>query len=489
MALDNERLKDLIREKIGRHRFIVVSNREPYLHLYSEDGVKCITPASGMVMAIEPIMKASGGVWIAHGAGDADEEFVDSHDRIQVPPQEPSYTLRRVWLTKEEEDAYYYGFSNEGLWPLSHIAYTRPIFRERDWDAYKKVNRKFADTVIDEMGGEKGFVFIQDYHFALLPRMIKEARPDITVAQFWHIPWPNQEIFRVCPWGEEILDGLLGNDLLGFHIRYHCQNFLDTVDRFIESRIDWERFSITRGGKETIVRPFPISTDFEKMEEIAKRPEISQNIINIRKRLGLKDRIIGLGVDRIDYIKGIPERFMAIDRFLERYPEYHRRFVFIQLGPLSRIRIQRYREYNDEIYNLMVEINGKYKKGDWQPIIVHKSHLSLEEIVSYYCLADLCIVSSLHDGMNLVTKEFVASRYDLEATLILSKFTGASRELEDALLINPYATDQFADTIKRALELSVDEKKRRMKAMRELVRERNVYNWACELINEVRRIG
>jgi trehalose 6-phosphate synthase len=339
------------------------------------------------------------------------------------------------------------------------------------------------------MGGEKGFVFIQDYHFALLPRMIKEARPDITVAQFWHIPWPNQEIFRVCPWGEEILDGLLGNDLLGFHIRYHCQNFLDTVDRFIESRIDWERFSITRGGKETIVRPFPISTDFEKMEEIAKRPEISQNIINIRKRLGLKDRIIGLGVDRIDYIKGIPERFMAIDRFLERYPEYHRRFVFIQLGPLSRIRIQRYREYNDEIYNLMVEINGKYKKGDWQPIIVHKSHLSLEEIVSYYCLADLCIVSSLHDGMNLVTKEFVASRYDLEATLILSKFTGASRELEDALLINPYATDQFADTIKRALELSVDEKKRRMKAMRELVRERNVYNWACELINEVRRIG
>lgn len=485
MTWDKESLKELISLKIGSYKFIVVSNREPYIHIFSEDGIKCTTPASGMAIALDPVMRACGGIWVAHGSGDADREVVDDNDRVQVPPENPIYTLRRVWLTKEEVEGYYYGLANEGLWPLCHIAYTRPIFRESDWEIYRRVNEKFAKAVLEEMGDDTGFVFVQDYHFALLPRILKEKRPDIIVAQFWHIPWPNREAFRVCPWGEEILDGLLGNDLLGFHIRYHCQNFLDTVDQAIEAKMDYERFAITRGGKETLVRPFPISVDFERIEHIAKHQDVEEQIERLRRVHRLKGRLVGVGIDRIDYTKGIPERLMAIDRFFEKYPEYLGRFTFIQLGPLSRIHIQRYKDYNDEIYHLMVEINEKYRFKDWQPIILHKSHLSQQEIINYYRLADVCIVSSLHDGMNLVAKEFVASRWDNDGVLILSKFTGSARELEMALLISPFATDRFADTIKEALEMPPEERTERMEKMRETVRVNNIYRWAAKVISEI----
>ncbi len=488
MVWDKESIKERVKSRIGEHKFIIVSNREPYVHTYGEDGVICSSTISGVAIALDSVMQACGGIWIAHGAGEADKDVVDSNDRVQIPPDNPKYVLRRIWLSKEEENGYYYGFANEGLWPLSHLAYTRPFFRESDWNIYRKVNEKFAHAILEEVGDDQAFVFIQDYHFALLPRILRKSRPDLVIAQFWHAPWPSRETFRICPWGEEILDGLLGNDLLGFHIRYHCQNFLDTA-QIIEAKINYEKASVTRGGRETLIRPFPISIDFEKTVNIVKQPEIEERGQELRKKHRLKDRFVGIGIERIDYIKGILERFKAIDRFFEKYPEYIGRFTFLQLGPISRIHLPEYKSYNDEMYHLAVDINEKYRQKDWEPIVVIKSRLSRKEVISYYRLADVCIISSLHEGMNLVAKEFVTSRLDNSGVLILSKFTGAARELEEALLINPFATDRFADTIKRALEMSPKERARRMRRMREVVKRNNIYRWVAKIIGSLRKLS
>jgi trehalose-6-phosphate synthase len=481
-------LKELVKEKIGDHKFIIVSNREPYIHTYSDEGIRCFTPASGMTVALDPVMKACGGTWIASGSGEADRDVVDEKDRVQVPPGKPTYTLRRVWLNKEEEDRFYYGYSNEGLWPLCHNVHVRPTFREADWEIYQRINQKFAEAIHEELGDEAGFVFIQDYHFALLPKLIKEQHPDIVVAQFWHIPWPNPESFRVCPHAEEILVGLLGNDILGFHIRYHCLNFLESVDRFLEARVDRERLSVIKGGRETLVRPFPISIDYEMVENMSLNLEIEQRKSLIKMDFRIRNRFLAVGIDRMDYTKGILERFDAIDRFFEKYPEYVGKFVFLQLGPISRIHIPRYKTYNDEIYHRVVDINEKWAIKDWQPIILYKKHLNLEDLLTYYKAANACIVSSIHDGMNLVAKEFVASRVDEKGVLILSKFTGSARELEQALLINPLATDQFAEAIKQALEMPAEEQTERMRKMRETVKENNVYCWAGKIVSEMKRL-
>lgn len=487
MNWNKEILKNFILKIITGHRFIVVSNREPYMHSYSNQGIEYITPASGMATAIMPIMTACGGVWIAHGSGEADRDVVDESDHIAVPPSDPKYTLRRIWLTKEEEEGFYYGYANEGLWPLSHIVYSRPTFRERDWEMYRRVNEKFCEAVLQELHGEPGFVFIQDYHFALLPRMIKTQRPDIVVAQFWHIPWPNREAFRVCPHGDAILDGLLGNDILGFHLRYHCLNFLDTINHNIEAIVNHERFSVTRHGRESLVRAFPISIDFDAVSEIARSKETEKKVTEIRSDHHVRGKLFGVGIDRIDYTKGIIERFTAIDRFLEKYPDYRGKFVFMQLGPISRIHIPKYREYNDTVYHAMLEVNDKWKFKDWQPIIMKKIHLSLNEVVAYYRAADLCIVSSIHDGMNLVAKEYVASRVDDGGVLLLSQFTGAARELTEALMINPLAVDQFADQIHHGLEMLPEEKKKRMVKMRNKVERNNVFRWAGHILGEMKK--
>jgi trehalose 6-phosphate synthase len=480
-----ESLDELVREKLSGYLFVVVSNREPYIHTFSGHKIVTEVPASGLTVALDPVMQACGGTWIAHGSGDADNEVVDKESKVSVPPDEPRYSLKRVWLSKEEENGYYYGFSNEALWPLCHIAYTRPDFVESDWNIYRKVNEMFAESVLEEVGQRKAFVFIQDYHLALLSGLIKEKNPNIITAQFWHIPWPNREAFRICPWQEEILHGLLGNDLLGFHIRYHCNNFLDTVDRGIEAKVDWERYEVTCGGKRTAVRPFPISVDFEEISQEAQKEEVGREMERLKDGLGIGDEMVGIGLDRIDYTKGIPDRFRAIARLLEKYPEYRGRVVFVQAGVPSRIQLGAYKKLNEEIDNLVEEINWKYGVRRWKPVIYLREHEPPITLMALRRMADFCVVSSLHDGMNLVAKEFVASRFDGDGVLILSPFTGAARELTDALLVNPYATDHFADAIKSALEMPGTERQKRMQKMREVVRGNNIYKWAADIISEL----
>lgn len=479
------KLRDLVHAKLGENALFVVSNREPYMHVIDEktNSPKCVRPPSGIVTAIDPIMYACGGTWIAHGSGKADRDFVNSKDKLGVPPQDIRYILKRVWLSEEEEAGYYSGFANEGLWPLCHVTHTRPIFKETDWQTYKKVNLKFADSVLGELPVQPSFVFIQDYHFTLLPAMIKESRPDTTVALFWHIPWPNPEVFAICPFQKEILEGMLAADLIGFHLQYHCNNFLETVNRLLECRVDMEKFSVVRQQKETRVKAFPISVNgymSGNVQEIGL-----DKMENIRREFKLEDKIIAVGVDRIDYTKGIEERILAIDRFLEKYPQYKSKFVYIQLASPSRSHIKRYQELIEEIDRLVKEKNLKYVEGDWKPIIYLKNQFSQEEIRPFYKVADICIVSSLHDGMNLVAKEFVASRSDVSGSLVLSRFTGASRELTDAVLVNPYAIEEFADAIKFALELSPEEKRKRMENMRKVISENNVYRWAAHIITEL----
>lgn len=482
------KLKDLVKAKLGDNPFIVVSNREPYMHIIDErtGNVKCVRPASGVVTAIDPIMRSCGGTWVAHGSANADRKVVNSKDKLGVPPNDNRYILKRLWLTKEEEDGYYYGFSNEGLWPLCHITHTRPVFRQSDWEIYKKVNRKFAESIIEELPSQNPFVFIQDYHFTMLPKFIKEKRPDATVALFWHIPWPNPEVFSICPYQEEILDGMLSCDLIGFHVQYHCNNFLDTANRLLESRVDTERFSVIRSGKETFIRSFPISIDQNINANVTN--EDKEEIARIKREFELQGKIVALGVDRIDYTKGLVERMHALDRFFSKYPDYKNKLVFIQLAAPSRTHIKRYHDLISEIEELVEKVNWKHSDGDWQPIIYLKGHFSPDEIKPYYLLADMCIVSSLHDGMNLVAKEYVSAKNDLTSTLILSRFTGASRELEGAVQINPYSYEEFADAVKFAIEMPDSEKKRRMSEMRSRIAANNIYKWAADIITQITAI-
>jgi alpha,alpha-trehalose-phosphate synthase [UDP-forming] len=483
-----DRLAVQIQTRLNGGRLFVVSNREPYIHQRNGKEIEAVVPPSGLVTALEPVLNACDGTWIAHGSGEADAEVVDAHDRIRVPPSEPRYTLRRVWLSKEEEEGYYYGFSNEGLWPLCHIAHTRPIFRESDWRLYQEVNRKFAAALLEEIADTRNpVVLVQDYHFALLPRLIKESRPDARVAIFWHIPWPNPEAFGICPWQRQLVDGLLGADLIGFHIQSHCNNFLQTVDRVVESRVDWEHFAVSRQSHRTIVHPFPISVDLTD-DEFTEKDQYGINYLErstLMHSLGVEAAFVGVGVDRVDYTKGIHERFRAIERFLEKYPKYQGQFSFIQIGAPSRTHIKRYHDLMAELEAEAERINWRFQSGKWKPILFLKRHHSHKEIEGYYRAADLCLVTSLHDGMNLVAKEFLAARRDERGVLILSQFTGAARELRDALLVNPYDIDQTAEAIRAALEMEPEDRQMRVHRMRKIIREHNIYRWAGSLVTEL----
>ncbi len=484
------RLKEHMRAELDGKKLFLVSNREPYMHTKDGHGVKCIVPAGGLVTALDPVMRISDGLWLAHGGGDADRETVDAADKVRVPPEEPAYTLRRIWLSKEEEKGYYYGFSNEGIWPLCHITHTRPVFRLEDWVHYQEVNAKFAEALLNEIADEENpLVLIQDYHLALLPLLIKEKRPDARVALFWHIPWPNPEAFGICPWQQEILMGILGANLVGFHIQFHCNNFLDSVDRFLEAKTDWEQFSVCRSGHTTLVKPFPISVSFENftdMEAAAKDKKPLRE--QLFKEIGLNARYLGVGVDRIDYTKGIPERFRAVERFFEKHPEFIGEFTFVELGAPSRTHIKKYHDLMAEVEETVESVNWRFQTKEWKPILFLKAHHSHEEINRFYKAADICMVTSLHDGMNLVAKEFVSACDDEDGILILSQFAGASRELTDALIINPYDIEEMADAIYRSITMETNEKKERMALMRQVVRENNIYRWAADLITALARL-
>ena len=481
-------MRRILHEDLRGDEIIIVSNREPYIHVHGADGIEIQRPASGVVTALEPVMRACSGTWIAHGSGSADRAAVDAHDHVQVPPDNPSYRIRRVWLSKEEEAGYYYGFANEGMWPLCHIAHTRPTFRATDWAMYVAVNQRFADVLVQEAKTANPIVLVQDYHFALLPRLIRERLPAATIITFWHIPWPNPEGFGICPWRSEILDGLLGSTVLGFHTQFHCNNFFDTVGRYMEARIDRETFSISYLGQQTEVHRYPISIEWPPAA-LTGQPSVPDARMEIRAMLNLPaDAMVGVGVERLDYTKGILERFAAIQRALELAPELVGKFCFIQIAAPSRQSIDEYQGFEAKVRALARQINDRFGRPGYNPIELRIQHHDAHEVFRYCRAADFCLVTSLHDGMNLVAKEFVAARDDERGVLILSLFAGASRELVDALIVNPYDIEQTAGAILLALRMPPDEQRARMRSMRHLVREFNVYRWAGRMLLDAARL-
>ncbi len=484
-----ERLKQTLNRYLHGERIVILANREPYIHQRTADGrIEIQHPASGLVTALEPVMRACSGVWVAHGSGSADRDTVDQHDRATAPPGEDSYQIRRVWLSEEEQNGYYYGFSNEGLWPLCHVAHARPLFRADDWRLYQEVNERFAAAVCSEVDSKDPIVMVQDYHFALAPAMIRKRLPTATVIMFWHIPWPNAERMGICPWRNEILEGLLGSSIIGFHTQLHCNNFLDSVDRYLETRIDREQDAVVRHGRKTLVRPYPISIEWP-VHWADAAPSPGECRAQVWRELGLKgNALLGVGVDRLDYTKGVEERLLAVETMLERHPEFRGRFSFAQLAAPSRTKIPRYQELNDAVERLTERINQRFGNGDYRPIILLRRHHEPPEVFRYFRAADLCYVSSLHDGMNLVAKEFVAARSDWRGVLVLSEFTGAAQELTEALIVNPYDLEGSAAALAAALKMPPEEQQDRMRSMRSLLAQWNVYRWAGKMLADAARL-
>ncbi|ANW06035.1 alpha,alpha-trehalose-phosphate synthase (UDP-forming) [Bradyrhizobium icense] len=475
-------LQKLLHEILPGAEVLIVSNREPYIHNKEGGQIAIQTPASGLVSALEPVIRACGGTWIAHGSGTADRETANREDKIDVPPGAPSYALRRIWISDEEQDGYYYGLANEGLWPLCHIAFVRPQFRQSDWEQYRKINRRFADAVIHEAKTEDPVVLVQDYHFALVPRMIRQSLPRATIITFWHIPWPNAETFSICPWKEEIIDGLLGSTILGLHTQFHCNNFFETVDRFVESRIDREHATVTSKGHETMVRAYPISIEWPPAA-LAGQPPVERCRTEVRQAIGIAPTAkLAVGIERLDYTKGILDRIKAVDDLLTRDPSWKGRFTFLQVAAPSRGKLASYSSLREEALALARDINSRHGDAAYQPVRLVIQHHESAEVFKLFRAADVCIVSSLHDGMNLVAKEFVASRDDERGVLVLSSFTGAARELAEALIVNPYNTQEMSSALAAALRMPPNEQQERMRLMRQQVREWNVYRWAGRML-------
>lgn len=483
-----DRLRALLRSQLRGDQVIVVSNREPYIHEEIDGKVVVKRPASGLVTAVEPVMRACSGTWVAHGSGGADKRAVDRNDRVGVPPGKDDYVLRRIWLTPEEEAGYYYGFANEGMWPLCHVAHVRPVFRESDWQAYRTVNQRFADAVVAEARSDDPVILVQDYHFALLPAMIRAKLPKATILTFWHIPWPNPESFGICPWRKEILEGMLGSTILGFHTRFHCKNFMETVDRYLEARIEHEHSTISFRDDDTLVESYPISIEWPSEETRSLWAPVADCRRAVFERLGLaQDTCLAVGVDRFDYTKGILERLHAVERLLEKYQEWVGRFVFVQVAAPTRSSLEEYRSFQERIERVTKRINERFGREGYQPVHLLAYHHEHEQVTELFRAADICVVTSLHDGMNLVCKEFVAARDDERGVLILSRFAGAAREMTEALIVNPYHVEETADSLHRAALMPAAEQRERMASMRMTVREFNVFRWAGNMLADASR--
>jgi trehalose 6-phosphate synthase len=483
MAWTAKGLAKLMQEKYKDYLFVVASGAEPYVHNYSKDALRVDRAPGGLVTALEPVLKANRGLWIAHGRGTADKEVVDKNDKIKLPPKNTAYTLRRLFLSKKNFRGWYYGLSNETLWPLCHNVFERPIFHDVDWQAYDAVNCQFAEAIVQEVENKQAVIWIQDYTLATAAQYVREKRPDLIIGQFWHIPWPTAATFQICPWAKQILEGMLGNSLIGFQRVTYARNFLASVAKILEAKVDFDAMTITYKDRVTTVKHYPISIDYQAL---ARASKITKRFgkTYIKKFVTARYEKLSLGVERLDYTKGLPERIKAIDRFLEKYPEYQGKFVHINILVPSRVLIKRYEELNQEIEALIQDINFKYATSTWQPIHIIKDSLAQHQLFNFYKSADVFMVSSLADGMNLVAKEYVACS-SKDGALILSDQTGASDELNDAITVNPYDIEKMADAIKLALEMPAEERKIRMSKMREIISKQNVYRWAGKFLTDL----
>jgi len=474
-------MTDVTRHLDGR-TLILLSNREPYEHLAGPGGIHVRQPPGGLVSALDPTMRRTSGTWVAWGSGSADRETADEVGRLGVPPFEPAYTLRRVWLNESDIEGYYLGFANTALWPLCHLLIQHFEFHREHWECYQSVNARFATAVYEESLRVSGTpqVWIQDYHFALVPAELRRQAPHVFIHHFWHIPFPPPDILRLLPMGipELLLNGLLGNDLLEFHTDRYARNFLDCVRAFLpEVQVRGESQRVSIGGRNVDVGAFPISIDVDAFERLALTEESDARAAALRQRYARGGRALGISVDRIDYTKGILERLRALDRLWGESPELRGRFTMLVVATPSRSELLAYQNLEAEVLAGVREINDRYSTPDWDPIVLIHENVHVELLAAIYRAADLCLVSSLQDGMNLVAKEFVACQVDEHGVLVLSRFTGAAEEIDEAVLINPFNVGGFADGIRAALEMEPAERRRRMRAMRAQLHRSTIFDW------------
>jgi len=495
---------------LGATRLILVSNREPYshrlhrqvltasagstpasagsLHRDDDSAIRWSRPAGGLTSALDPVMQACHGTWVAWGHDSADRFTVDEQDHVQVPPDNPQYTLRRVWLSEAQVRGFYYGFANSALWPLCHLNLERALFKPRHWHHYRDVNAAFAAVVAEECGEEPAVVWLQDYHLALCPAFLRQRVPDLAIMHFWHIPWPPWEIYRACPWRRELLEGLLGNDLVGFHLEQYCRNFLECAERALGAQVDATTGMVEYAGHVTWVRPFPISIDYDAWDQLARGQRATQRMVRLRSQPDLAFPLLGLGVDRLDYTKGIVSRLEAIERFLEKYPAYQGRLGFIQIAVPSRTQIEDYRRVKEHVEEVVARINNRFSRGAAHPIHYRYAQVEAADLAVYYRMADFAMVTSLHDGMNLVAKEYIAAQVERRGVLLCSEFAGAAEQLGNALLINPYDTEGMVETLRQALEMSPEEKAYRMARLQEYLAEHNIYKWLVDVFTMLARL-
>ncbi|MBI5025334.1 MAG: bifunctional alpha,alpha-trehalose-phosphate synthase (UDP-forming)/trehalose-phosphatase [Nitrospirae bacterium] len=487
-------VKTFIKENFSKKTLIIVSNREPYIHKKTGLSIKVEKPTGGLTSAMDDVLKTTGGIWVAWGSGSGDRDTVDGKNRLIIPPENPSYTLKRVWLSPGEVDNYYHGYSNQVLWPLCHITLDRVYFRKRFWEDYKKANKAFASAILEEVGidsyraDKESVVWIHDYHLCLVPRLLRESRTNLIIAHFWHIPWPDWSVFRVCPHGNEIIEALLCNDLIGFQIQLFVKNFLDCVRESLDADVDYQNSSVTYNGHTTKLKAFPISIDYERFNFMASSQRSLNIIKTLKNKYNLDQNYIAIGVDRLEYTKALIKRLQAIDLFFDRYQKYRGKFTFIQITVPTRMK-EPYISYKKTVEELISKINEKYSAGDWKPIIYIDIKVEHKDLVAYYRMADVAIISSVYDGMNLVAKEYVASQVDEKGVLILSELAGAAEELEGAILVNPYDIEDFSDGIKKALEMSSKEKISRMKNLRRQVEENDIHTWIYSILHEITTVS
>ncbi len=482
MTTSDELIK-FVKKVLKGKQLVVAIQSEPYVHVKTPKGIKLQKGAGGAHVLLDGVLKQVGGLMVAVGRGTGDQQMSDAKGRIRVPPDTKTYTLKRIFLKKKELDGFYYGFANQTLWPLCHAVFIKPIFHTSWWEEYKQVNQKFADAILEEIKDDNAFIWVNDYHFALLPKMLQEKHPKLSVGVFWHIPWPTHEIFRICPWRKEILEGLLGADFIGFHRGYHVDNFVECARRELGVIVDNEPKSIIWNDNHTKLANLPAGIDYHEIQDsFSKHKLIDKRII--KRDFGFNFEKLIIGVDRIDYTKGLVERLKILDRFFEKYPEYIGKVVYFSVGAPSRIHIPAYKNLNKEILDLVEKINWKYSTNDWFPIVFVDQILPREKIFEYYRLADVCLVTALDDGMNLVAKEFVLCSDPEKGVLVLSKFTGAAKDLKWALQINPYSVEASVDVLRQALEMNKKEKIERNKNLKNAVKANNIYDWAKNFIEK-----
>ncbi len=461
----------------GGRELVVVSNRQPYRHDKTDGELSVSRPTGGLTASLDPVMQRVGGTWIAWADGDVDDEYVDDDDCVGVPPEDPSYTLRRVWLSDEQVQNYYFGFSNRVLWPLCHSSLSTVRSKQSYWEQYKETNEQFAEVVSQE-ASDQAVIWLQDYHFALAPDHIRAAvGDDALLLHFWHIPWPSWDVFRACPHGKELLRGLLGNDLLGFHADRFCHNFLECVESALpNATVNWRTGTVSYQSETTRTRTIPIGVPFDDIQEQARSYD---EFDEFRQSYGIdEDTKIAVSVERIDYSKGIPERLNALELLWERNPRWRGSVTHLMNCSESRSEIAAYSDVQQRVEKRVTQINERFGTPGWQPIVEVTDYLRQQELYGIYREADLCLVSPIRDGMNLITHEYIASQVDSDGMLVLSDQAGAHDLLgEPAISVSPHDTGQFADRLSKALTMPPQKRQDRMEQLRQIATTNDLHTW------------